>query len=263
MPEAVDLGGERDVFFEDHLSALDVPVVDRDLDVRYAERDHRAVVHELGESRVSLLDRHQYASGSHAAVREHLPDAVELVQTDRRLANGRVAREHIPEFFLDVVDRRSVLSSLGEIGEGDGALFQRPLRPDFVRARDHERRLGAERFGHELDQPFSRAECLDVDEARVCELVRELVLGAGQHHCRLATRSLDTRCRLDERDDQARRFINMVDEFYDRNVKLVISAEVSLHELYAGGRLEFEFQRTQSRLLEMQSHDYLALEHRP
>lgn len=65
------------------------------------------------------------------------------------------------------------------------------------------------------------------------------------------------------KDDQARRFINMVDEFYDRNVKLVISAEVSLHELYAGGRLEFEFQRTQSRLLEMQSHDYLALEHRP
>ena len=64
-------------------------------------------------------------------------------------------------------------------------------------------------------------------------------------------------------DDQARRFINMVDEFYDRNVKLVMSAEVGLAELYGGGRLEFEFERTQSRLLEMQSHDYLALEHRP
>lgn len=64
-------------------------------------------------------------------------------------------------------------------------------------------------------------------------------------------------------DDQARRFINLVDEFYDRNVKLVMSAEVGLAELYEGGRLEFEFERTQSRLLEMQSHDYLALEHRP
>ena len=64
------------------------------------------------------------------------------------------------------------------------------------------------------------------------------------------------------KDDQARRFINLVDEFYDRNVKLVLSAEVSLEQLYVGSRLSFEFERTQSRLLEMQSHDYLALEHR-
>lgn len=65
------------------------------------------------------------------------------------------------------------------------------------------------------------------------------------------------------KDDQARRFINMIDEFYDRHVKLVLTAEVPLEQLYSGGRLNFEFERTQSRLLEMQSHDYLALEHRP
>ena len=64
-------------------------------------------------------------------------------------------------------------------------------------------------------------------------------------------------------DDLARRFVNLVDEFYDRNVKLVISAEVSLEHLYLGGKLSFEFERTQSRLLEMQSHDYLAKGHRP
>jgi len=64
-------------------------------------------------------------------------------------------------------------------------------------------------------------------------------------------------------DDQARRFINMVDEFYDRNVKIVISAAVPLLQLYSGGRLEFEFQRTFSRLQEMQSHDYLARSHKP
>ncbi len=64
-------------------------------------------------------------------------------------------------------------------------------------------------------------------------------------------------------DDQARRFINLVDEFYDRHVKLVVSAAVPLESLYAGGRLEFEFQRTISRLLEMQSLEYLAREHRP
>ncbi|MFK8021091.1 MAG: cell division protein ZapE [Pseudomonadales bacterium] len=61
--------------------------------------------------------------------------------------------------------------------------------------------------------------------------------------------------------DIARRFVNLVDEFYDRNVKLILSAEVAIDELYSGGSLAFEFQRTHSRLLEMQSHDYLAREH--
>lgn len=65
------------------------------------------------------------------------------------------------------------------------------------------------------------------------------------------------------KDDMARRFINLVDEFYDRNVKLIVSAEVALKDLYVGGRLEFEFQRTLSRLLEMQSHEFLARPHKP
>src|SRR6218665_1352407 len=64
-------------------------------------------------------------------------------------------------------------------------------------------------------------------------------------------------------DDLARRFINLVDEFYDRNVKLIISAAVELKDLYTGGRLNFEFQRTLSRLLEMQSHEFLSRAHKP
>lgn len=64
-------------------------------------------------------------------------------------------------------------------------------------------------------------------------------------------------------DDQARRFINMVDEFYDRGVKLLMSAETPVEALYTEGTLSFEFERTLSRLLEMQSHDYLALPHKP
>lgn len=62
-------------------------------------------------------------------------------------------------------------------------------------------------------------------------------------------------------DDAARRFIAMVDEFYERNVKLIISAEVDLARIYEKGRLTFEFKRCQSRLIEMQSHEYLAKEH--
>ncbi|PID43953.1 MAG: cell division protein ZapE [Gammaproteobacteria bacterium] len=64
-------------------------------------------------------------------------------------------------------------------------------------------------------------------------------------------------------DDQARRFINLIDEFYDRNVKLVVSAEASIDKLYRGGKLDFEFERTQSRLLEMQSQEYLEAPHKP
>ncbi len=63
-------------------------------------------------------------------------------------------------------------------------------------------------------------------------------------------------------DDVARRFIAMVDEFYDRRVNLIISAEVNLTDLYPKGRLVFEFKRCYSRLQEMQSHEYLALSHR-
>ena len=64
-------------------------------------------------------------------------------------------------------------------------------------------------------------------------------------------------------EDQARRFISLVDEFYDRNVKLAMSVAVPLEALYSGGNLAFEFERTLSRLLEMQSHDYLARAHQP
>jgi cell division protein ZapE len=64
-------------------------------------------------------------------------------------------------------------------------------------------------------------------------------------------------------ENQARRFINLVDAFYDHNVKLIISAEVPVMELYQGSKLQFDYQRTLSRLLEMQSHIYLAREHLP
>jgi len=62
-------------------------------------------------------------------------------------------------------------------------------------------------------------------------------------------------------EDQARRFINMVDVFYDHNVKLIVAAQAPVSNLYEGSRNAFEFERTMSRLQEMQSHDYLALEH--
>jgi cell division protein ZapE len=65
----------------------------------------------------------------------------------------------------------------------------------------------------------------------------------------------------DGSNDPARRFIALVDEFYDRNVKLVLSAAAPPDTLYRGERLAFEYQRTRSRLVEMQTHEYLARPH--
>lgn len=64
-------------------------------------------------------------------------------------------------------------------------------------------------------------------------------------------------------ESEARRFIALVDEFYERHVKLVVSAAVPLYKVYQGERLKFEFQRCLSRLQEMQSEEYLKQEHMP
>ncbi len=63
-------------------------------------------------------------------------------------------------------------------------------------------------------------------------------------------------------DDAARRFITLVDELYDRHVNLVCTAAAAPPRLYTGTRLAAAFERTASRLIEMQSAPYLALEHR-
>ncbi|HCR9750878.1 TPA: AFG1 family ATPase [Citrobacter koseri] len=64
-------------------------------------------------------------------------------------------------------------------------------------------------------------------------------------------------------ESEARRFIALVDEFYERHVKLVVSADAPLYEIYQGERLKFEFQRCLSRLQEMQSEEYLKRSHMP
>lgn len=65
----------------------------------------------------------------------------------------------------------------------------------------------------------------------------------------------------DVSNDAARRFVNMIDEFYDRHVKLIVSAAASANHLYEGRRLAFEFERAASRLFEMQTTEYLAKGH--
>lgn len=63
-------------------------------------------------------------------------------------------------------------------------------------------------------------------------------------------------------EDAARRFVNLVDELYDRHVNLVCTAAAAPTALYSGQRLGGAFERTASRLIEMQSAEYLAASHR-
>ena len=64
-------------------------------------------------------------------------------------------------------------------------------------------------------------------------------------------------------ENAARRFISLVDEFYDRNVKVLFSAAAPVDALYGGNLLTAEFERTRSRINEMQGESYLRRMHRP
>ena len=114
----------------------------------------------------------------------------------------------------------------------------------------------------ERDIP-ARAVCEDViwfDFAQICDGPRsqnDYIELSREFHSVLIANVPE----FDNTDDVARRFVNLIDEFYDRSVNVVISAEVPLDRLYANGRLSFEFERTKSRLLEMQSTEYLGRTH--
>jgi cell division protein ZapE len=64
-----------------------------------------------------------------------------------------------------------------------------------------------------------------------------------------------------KKHNEAKRFVNLIDVLYDRRVKVVFSAAAAPNDLYVEGDGSFEFQRTVSRLMEMQSEDYRALPH--
>ncbi len=64
-----------------------------------------------------------------------------------------------------------------------------------------------------------------------------------------------------DRRNEAMRFVTLIDELYEHKVKLICSAAAMPQQLYTEGDGAFEFERTVSRLLEMQSRDYLAQHH--
>lgn len=135
----------------------------------------------------------------------------------------------------------------------------RQLAPDFDEALQNE---PLDILGRQID---SRWVCDDValfDFSALCDGPRsqnDYIEIAQRFHAVLIS---GVPAFVGKNDDAARRFINLVDEFYDRNVKLLLTAEKPVDTLYQSGKLSFEFQRTVSRLLEMQSEEYLELAHK-
>ena len=64
-----------------------------------------------------------------------------------------------------------------------------------------------------------------------------------------------------ENRNEAARFVTLIDALYEHKVKLLAMADASPMDLYREGDGKFEFERTVSRLMEMQSEDYLAQGH--
>ncbi len=116
-------------------------------------------------------------------------------------------------------------------------------------------------MGRRLDVPLAAAGVARFDFSALCGTA----LGAGDYLA-LATHFhalvLDAVPRLSpDNFDEARRFIVLVDALYDHRVKLVASADAAPDQLYRRGEGAQAFERTASRLEEMQSQEYLALAH--
>lgn len=148
---------------------------------------------------------------------------------------SNAAHEALSKFFLDLVPDHDAISDNIEI-EVEGRSIPAVKEAEDVVWFD---------FMSVCDGPRSQVDYIELAREYHAVIVENVpILGASN-------------------DDQARRFIYLVDEFYDRNVKLIMSAEKPIHELYGQGRLSFEFERTVSRIQEMQSKEYLAQPHKP
>ncbi len=146
-----------------------------------------------------------------------------------------------------------------------GAAAEAALAEQFARLTAHSLHSGAPLHIHDRDIPVKALAdgVAWFDFAALCEGPRaaaDYIEVARAFHTVLVSNVP----RFDRNnEDAARRFVYLIDEIYDRHVNLLLSAAVDPLSLYQGDRLEREFERTSSRLIEMQSADYLALEHRP
>jgi cell division protein ZapE len=117
-------------------------------------------------------------------------------------------------------------------------------------------------MGRQLPVIYRAPGVIWFDFATLCEGHRSQndYLWIADHHHTLFLSDVP-RMRADQAS-AARRFTWLIDVLYDHRVKLIISAECEVDQIYTEGQQASEFKRTESRLIEMRSHEYLASAHR-
>lgn len=188
------------------------------------------------------------------------------LQRRRFLPAVALLEKHTDVHHLDAgVDYRLRLLEQAELYHqplGDAA--EASLRASFERLINGQAEAGEvlEIEGRPISTRFTCDDVVWFDFAALCEGPRgqaDYIEIARLYHAVVLSNVPQLTSR---REEAARRFVALVDEFYDRNVKLIISAAVPIADLYAGERVRFEFERTRSRLLEMQSAEYLGRVHK-
>jgi cell division protein ZapE len=187
--------------------------------------------------------------------RQRFLGAIDLIQINTE----SVHIEGVLDYRLRVLERAGVYQQpISQAAERELAAYFADITPDLGRSDIHISVLGRPikcrkeadgvvwfDFQQICDGPRSQADYIELSRCYQTVIVSNVPQ---------LTRTME---------NQARRFIALVDEFYDRRVKLILSAAVPIASLYAGERVRLEFKRTRSRLEEMQSHDYLAAPHLP
>jgi len=175
-----------------------------------------------------------------------LKDKLEVINVDAGIDYRRRTLEHLPLYHcpLDAQAEGAMLTAFEELAE---AKDESPLLHIEHRALQARRRAGGVvwfDFQTLCGGPRSQNDYLEL----ATQFHTVMLSGVPHMPPRLAS--------------EARRFTWLVDVLYDRRVKFIMSAEVPAEQLYTEGPMSHEFPRTVSRLNEMRSAEYLALEHR-
>ena len=187
--------------------------------------------------------------------RQHFLKAISLIKQNTQI----VRLEGPVDYRLRLLERADVYQNpLGELAD-------RKLAEHFKNIAAHEGEEGSQIdiLGRKIEIRRAAKNVVWFDFYQICDGPRSQNDYIELARCYQTVLISDVPQLTKESENQARRFIALVDEFYDRRVKLILSVATDINELYIGERLTSEFQRTQSRLEEMQSHDYLAQPHLP
>ena len=139
----------------------------------------------------------------------------------------------------------------------------------IIKCLAHSSRLYCFDFEQLFVGPRSANDYIALSKMADCVYLMNVPQMGGQLHERKVARGTEDTYNINQKvadrpfilargDNEARRFISFIDEVYDQHCLVVLSSPVPLLQLYLGGHVVFEFERTVSRLIEMQSDEYMA-----